>query len=938
MTTAADLDKDKIEKLEAELDPEMRFRPLLPTAAWIVALWLFGLSCFHYYTAGFGLLPETLHRGIHLACVLGLIFLVFSWSQKGNAAAPVAGALRPLGISVLDWLLCFAAVISSLYVPYVFHDLQFRVGNPDPADWIMGTIAIVVLLEATRRSVGWPLPIIAVVLIVYALYGPSLPGILAHPGNTWKSVVNHLYLTSQGIYGIALGVVATYVFHYVLFGVLATRVGLGRFFIDLATALTGRFAGGPAKVSIFGSGLFGMISGSSIANTVTVGSLTIPAMIRVGYARHFAGAVEAAAATGGQITPPIMGAAAFLMVEYLAVPYQTIVVAAIVPAFMHFFGVFCQIHFEAKKHGLRGLPRSELPNAWDVIRRDWPTAMPLAVLLMVLFSDFTPYLAAYWGITGCIVLGLTNRNRFVAVAFVAAVALCIRLQILTEWSGLASIIGASIAISAWFVLLRDEGGRARFLDILDAFVVGAKYAISVGAAAACVGIIIGIVTLTGVGFKLSTIITGAAGDVSAFLGTFVPASLFDVKAMTLFFTLVMTAIVCIALGCGIPTTANYLIMVTIAAPALAVLGVPQLVSHFFVFYYGVLADITPPVALAAYAGASMAGADPFKTGNTAFRLGLAKALVPFVFVYSPSMLLVTKGFTWAEFWETTIGCADRRRHAGGRADRLRPRARAELGAALARGSVHSGDFSKPHRDIGRACDGDAGLIPATCGVAGCTSDRSRDGQEGAVARPSRPVCSESAGKNRKASERATERLFRLERRCRQRPGETAMETKISEIADGIYRLSTYVPDIAPPAGFVFNQFLVLADEPLMFHTGLRKMFRAQPRCPEPHHAGGPAALDCLRPFRGGRVRRDERMARRRAAGAGGARTDRLHGLAQRLRRSPTPHPRRRRDDRSRRQAGAVHRYAAYPARVGRRRALRGDDRHVDVRRPLHPAR
>ena len=399
-----------------------------------------------------------------------------------------------------------------------------------------------------------------------------------------------------------------------------------------------------------------MISGSSIANTVTVGSLTIPAMIRIGYARHFAGAVEAAAATGGQITPPIMGAAAFLMVEYLAVPYQTIVVAAIVPAFMHFFGVFCQIHFEAKKHGLRGLPRSELPVAREVLRRDWPTAMPLAVLLMVLFSDFTPYLAAFWGITGCIVLGLTNRNRVVAVAFVAVIALAIRLQILTEWEGLIPIIGASIAVSAWFVL-RDEGGKARFADILDAFVVGAKYAISVGAAAACVGIIIGIVTLTGVGFKLSTIITGAAADISTVLGGFVPASLFDAKAMTLFFTLVMTAIVCILLGCGIPTTANYLIMVTIAAPALAVLGVPQLVSHFFVFYYGVLADITPPVALAAYAGASMAGADPFKTGNTAFRLGLAKALVPFVFVYSPSMLLVTKGFTWAEFWETTIGCA-----------------------------------------------------------------------------------------------------------------------------------------------------------------------------------------------------------------------------------------------------------------------------------------
>jgi TRAP transporter 4TM/12TM fusion protein len=656
MTISTELDDAKIQKLESELDPEMRFRPLLPVAASFVAILLFGLSCFHYYTAGFGLLPETLHRGIHIACVLGLIFLVFSWSQKGNAAKPKAGAFAPFGIGLLDWLCCIAAVVSSLYVPYVFHDLQFRVGNPEPIDWIMGSIMILVLLEATRRSVGWPLPIIAVVLMVYALAGPSLPGILAHPGNNWKSVVNHLYLTSQGIYGIALGVVATYVFHYVLFGVLATRVGLGRFFIDLATALTGRFSGGPAKVSIFGSALFGMISGSSIANTVTVGSLTIPAMIRIGFARHFAGAVEAAAATGGQITPPIMGAAAFLMVEFLAVPYQTIILAAIAPAFMHFFGVFCQIHFEAKKHGLRGLPRSELPRAREVIRRDWPTAMPLAVLLMVLFSNFTPYLAAFWGITGCIVLGLTNRNPIIAVAFAAAVALCIRLEILTEWIGLGTIIAASIAVSAWSVL-RDTGGKARFFELLDAFVVGAKYAISVGAAAATVGIIIGIVTLTGVGFKLSTIITGAAGDLANLVGSIQPINFFNVKEMTLFFTLVMTAIVCILLGCGIPTTANYLIMVTIAAPALALLGVPPLVSHFFVFYYGVLADITPPVALAAYAGASMAGADPFKTGNTAFRLGLAKALVPFVFVYSPSMLLVTKGFTWPEFFETTIGCA-----------------------------------------------------------------------------------------------------------------------------------------------------------------------------------------------------------------------------------------------------------------------------------------
>lgn len=654
-SAAAQLDEAKVQKLEAELDPEMRFRPLLPAAAWFVAILLFTLSCFHYYTAGFGLLPETTHRGIHLAFVLGLIFLVFSWNEKGNVAEPHASLWRPLGIAIPDWLFAIGGAVSALYVPWVFHDLQFRVGNPLPTDWIMGTIMIVVMLEATRRSVGWPLPIIATLLILYALYGRSMPGIFAHPGNNWKSVVNHLYLTSQGIFGVALGVVATYVFHYVLFGVLATRVGLGRFFIDIATALTGRFSGGPAKVSIFGSAMFGMISGSSIANTVTVGSLTIPAMIRIGYSRHFAGAVEAAAATGGQITPPIMGAAAFLMVEYLAVPYQTIILAAIVPAFMHFFGVFCQIHFEAKKHGLRGLPRSELPNARDVIRRDWPTAMPLIVLLIVLFSGFTPYLAAFWGITGCIVIGLTNRNPVIAVAFLAAIAMCVRFEILTEWTGLIPIFAASIAASAWYVL-KDDAGKLRFFDIIDAFVVGAKYAISVGAAAATVGVIIGVVTLTGVGFKLSSIITGAAGDLASLFGGWLPYSIFDVKAMTLFFTLVMTAIVCVLLGCGIPTTANYLIMVTIAAPALAMLGVPQLVSHFFVFYYGVLADITPPVALAAYAGASMAGADPFKTGNTAFRLGMAKALVPFVFVYSPAMLLVTKEFTWPAFIETTSGC------------------------------------------------------------------------------------------------------------------------------------------------------------------------------------------------------------------------------------------------------------------------------------------
>jgi TRAP transporter 4TM/12TM fusion protein len=322
---------------------------------------------------------------------------------------------------------------------------------------------------------------------------------------------------------------------------------------------------------------------------------------------------------------------------------------------MHFFGVFCQIHFEAKKNGLKGLPQSELPVAREVIRRDWPTAIPLVILLVVLFSGFTPYLAAFWGITACIVLGLTDRNPVIAVALLAAIWIEVRLDVLTTWAGLLPLIGAALAASAWYVQ-RDEAGRARLLDIIDAFVVGSKYAIAVGAAAATVGIIVGVVTLTGVGFKLSNIVTTSAAELAAFSGTFLPAFLFDAKGLTLFYTLVMTAIVCILLGCGVPTTANYIIMVTIAAPALGMLGVVPIVAHFFVFYYGVLADITPPVALAAYAGASMAGADPFKTGNTAFRLGLAKALVPFVFVYSPAMLIVTRAFTWAEFAETVGGC------------------------------------------------------------------------------------------------------------------------------------------------------------------------------------------------------------------------------------------------------------------------------------------
>ena len=352
--SAMELDEEKARELEEKFDSEIRFRPLTRVAGWLVGFLLVALSLFHYYTAGFGLLQEMLHRGIHLSMVLALIFLVFPLVKKRYDQPAQSSLLRPLGIPLFDWLLAIAAVVVVMHVPMIpLDDLAFRVGNPTALDVVFGLILILLLLEATRRSVGIPLPIIAVVFMAYALLGRYMPSILVHPGASVSQLVDHLYLTTQGIYGIALGVVATYVFHFVLFGVFATRIGLGQLFLDCAAWIAGRYAGGPAKVSIFGSALFGMISGSSVANTVTVGSLTIPAMIRLGYKKHFAAAVEAASSTGGQVTPPIMGAAAFLMIEFLELPYTTIILAAIVPAFMHFFGVFMQVHFEAKRTGLQ---------------------------------------------------------------------------------------------------------------------------------------------------------------------------------------------------------------------------------------------------------------------------------------------------------------------------------------------------------------------------------------------------------------------------------------------------------------------------------------------------------------------------------------------------------------------------------------------------------
>ncbi|PUE37700.1 TRAP transporter permease [Limnohabitans sp. Hippo4] len=664
--TAATLlpDDQKLQELEEQFDPEMRFRPTLPPATQIVKWLLIALSCFHYYTAGFGLLQEITHRGVHLAFVLGMIFLVFAFSSSSANRDLKSSFLNPGGVPLVDWLLAGACALSVLYIPYVFDDLMFRVGNPSNMDVIMGSILFITLLEATRRSMGWPLPLIAIGFTAYALLGPYFPGLLKHAGANWSMMINHQYLTSQGIYGVAVGVVATYVFHFVLFGVMATRIGLGQLFLDVASSIAGRYAGGPAKVSVFGSALFGMLSGSSVANAVTVGSLTIPAMIRVGYKKHFAAAVEAASSTGGQITPPVLGAAAFLMIEFLNVPYQTIIAASVVPAFMHFFGVFMQVHFEAKRYGLRGLTEEEMPRLAESLKMRWPTLIPLGLLISILVSGRTPYLAAFVGISSCAIVGMSTKisgNQLKNWGLLVVMHVILMTIAFSDFGNdnstiklvlfaLALIVGAAAYIWA------GVRGRIEPHVLIEALETGAKYALAVGAAAATVGIVIGVVTLTGVGFKISYIITQAAQTISAFMSGWIPADWASLNTLTLLAALTMTGLVCILMGCGVPTTATYIIMVTVAAPTLVGLGVEPLVAHFFVFYYGVLADITPPVALAAYAAAGMAGSDPFKTGNTAFRLGLAKALVPFVFVFSPSLLLVAKGFTWESFIITFSGC------------------------------------------------------------------------------------------------------------------------------------------------------------------------------------------------------------------------------------------------------------------------------------------
>ena len=606
--TAPELTSDQLAEIERKFDPETAFRPTGWMIGFMIAVALVAMSVYHFYASGFGLVRELVHRGIHLSFVLGLVFLLFGLRKSDNNMPPQAW-YRFDGVPLIDMIFAILAVMAAMYLPLLpAAALAQRVGNPSSSDIFMGTALLLLTLEATRRSVGPTLPIIGLFFIAFAYFGPWMPGALKHGGASWLGIINHLYMTNQGIYGIAIGVMAQYVFLFILFGVLATRIGLGQLFIDLAMVIAGRYSGGPAKVAIFSSAFMGTISGSSIANTVTTGALTIPAMKKVGYPAHFSGAVEATSSTGGQITPPILGAAAFIMVEYLEIPLRDVLAAALFPALLHYFGIFIMVHLEAKKLGLRGLRAGELPKIGVVLKDHWLSLIPLIILVYLILSGKTPDFAAVYGIIACVVVGFLNPTN--------------RLTIKDLWDSLAS---------------------------------GAKNTLAVGAAAATVGVVVGVVTLTGVGFRLGYVVVQTATDIGTFFSSLPILGYFTVTQWALFVSLILIAISCIIMGAGIPTTATYIILVAVAAPALAVLQVEPLVAHFFVFYYGVLADITPPVALAAYAAAGIAGSNPFKTGNTAFRLGIAKALVPFVFVYSPALLLVAGGFTWWLFTITLAG-------------------------------------------------------------------------------------------------------------------------------------------------------------------------------------------------------------------------------------------------------------------------------------------
>ena len=552
------------EELLVKIDRESAFRRLTGKWAMVVSFLGIALALFHVYTAAIKLLPAQLQRAPHLAVGLGIVFLLYP-ARRGDIRDRVPW---------YDMLLALGGMAAGFYHVIFYEALINRSGLNTTLDLVVAGVAVLLVLEATRRVAGWPMVIVALSFLAYALFGNYLPGLFAHRGYSLERVLEHSYLGIEGILGTPIGVSATVIFVYLLFAQFLDKTGIRQLFIDIAMALTGWSPGGPAKVAVISSAFEGTISGSSIANTAGSGSFTIPMMKKLGYRPEFAAAVEASASTGGQIMPPIMGAAAFVMVEFLNIPYIDIAKAAAIPALLYFTGVFLMVHFEARRAGLKGLPRESLPRLKNVLLKQGYLLIPLVAIFWLMDTGMSPAKAAVY----CMVL-------------------------------------------AWaFGMFRKET-RMGPKEILKTFEEAARGAVPVIAACATAGIIVGVVTLTGIGLKLG-------------------ANLIDMAGNQLIIALFLTMIASLVLGMGIPTTATYIVLATMAAPALEKLGVAPIAAHLFVFYFGIVADITPPVALAVYTGAAIAKSDPWKTGLEAVKLALGAFLVPYIFAMSPQLVLV----------------------------------------------------------------------------------------------------------------------------------------------------------------------------------------------------------------------------------------------------------------------------------------------------------
>ena len=569
--------EEEMKKLMKDLDREQAYREHKCWRQYITVMISIIFVSFQLYATLSGLITAQILRATHLAFVQLLAFLLFPASKK----------MPKNTLPFYDVILGIVGASCWMYIVINFDSLVRRSGNNTILDVIIGIIGILILFESCRRIVGLPIMIIASVFVIYAFIGKYLPGFLHHRGYSLQRVVCHLFYNTEGIMGTPIGACSTFIFLFILFGALLEKTGIGQFFIDVCNAIAGGASGGPAKVAVLSSALLGTVSGSSVSNTVGSGSFTIPMMKRLGYKGEFAGAVEAAASTGGQLMPPIMGAAAFLMAESLGMPYITIVKAAIIPAVLYFTGIFITVHLEAKKLGLKGMPKDKLPKFLPLFARKGYMILPLIVIIWFLCSGKTAVYAALMGIVACLLIGVA-----------------------------VSIIDLAKGRKPTF------GSR----DLIDVICAAARNIISVAIACGMAGIIIGIVTLTGLGLKMGAGLVSLAGG-------------------KLFLTLIFTMLASIILGMGAPTTANYLITSTITAGAIIQLGVQPLAAHMFAFYFGIIADVTPPVALAAIAGAAIAKAKPMKTAFNATKLAIGAFIIPYMFVYNSQMLMIDASVT-----------------------------------------------------------------------------------------------------------------------------------------------------------------------------------------------------------------------------------------------------------------------------------------------------